>query len=65
MGRKVVPPNIVFKQVGTPEEIDRALTTAYNRIFTIAAQNIRAMREKERLDKDLAVENKDGGRTNP
>lgn len=58
MGRKVVAPKIVFKQVGTPEEIDRALKTAYNRIFTIAAQNIRARREKECQGKKFAVKNK-------
>lgn len=65
MSRKVVPPKIVFEQVGTPEEINRALRTAYNRIFTLAAQNIRARRKKGDQNKSTAIKDKDGNNTNP
>lgn len=65
MGKKVVIPKVVFKQVGTQEEIERAMRTAYNRIFTIAVQNIRARREKERQDKGKVEKNNNGLDLNP
>lgn len=45
--RKVKPPKITWKFVGDEKEVQERLNRVYDRIFTIAAENIRARKQKE------------------